>query len=114
VKVYRRALALLELDRGKTYTAVAATLDVANGTVSTWSKNYRERGLLCLHDRPRSGRPVEIDGEQRAKVTALACSDPPKGHARWTLRLLADKAVELGHCEHISHTKVQEILKKTN
>jgi transposase len=114
VKVYRRALALLELDRGKTYTAVAATLDVTNGTVSTWSKNYRERGLLCLHDRPRSGRPVEIDGEQRAKVTALACSDPPKGHARWTLRLLADKAVELGHCEHISHTKVQDILKKTN
>jgi transposase len=114
VKVYRRALALLELDRGKTYTAVAATLDVTNGTVSTWSKNYRERGLLCLHDRPRSGRPVEIDGEQRAKVTALACSDPPKGHARWTLRLLADKAVELGHCEHISHTKVKDILKKTN
>ena len=114
VKVYRRALALLELDRGKTYTAVAATLDVTNGTVSTWSKNYLERGLLCLHDRPRSGRPVEIDGEQRAKVTALACSDPPKGHARWTLRLLADKAIELGHCEHISHTKVQDILKKTN
>ena len=114
VKVYRRALALLELDRGKTYTAVAETLDVTNGTVSTWSKNYRERGLLCLHDRPRCGRPVEIDGEQRAKVTALACSDPPKGHARWTLRLLADKAVELGHCEHISHTKVKEILKKTN
>ena len=114
VKVYRRALALLELDRGKTYTAVAETFDVTNGTVATWSKNYRERGLLCLHDRSRSGRPVEIDGEQRAKVTALACSDPPKGHAHWTLRLLADKAVELGHCEHISHTKVKEILKKTN
>jgi len=113
VKVYRRALALLELDRGKTYTAVAETLDVTNGTVSTWSKNYRERGLLCLHDRPRSGRPIEIDGEQRAKVTALACSTPPKGHARWTLRLLADKAVELGYCEHLSHTKVKQILKKT-
>lgn len=113
VKVYRRALALLELDRGKTYTAVAETLDVTNGTVSTWSKKYRERGLLCLHDRPRSGRPIEIDGEQRAKVTALACSTPPKGHARWTLRLLADKAVELGYCEHLSHTKVKQILKKT-
>ena len=114
VKVYRRALALLELDRGKTYTAVAETLDVTNATVSAWAKNYREQGLLCLHDRSRSGRPVEIDGEQRAEVTALACSDPPKGHARWTLRMLADKAVELGHCEHISHTKVKEILKKTN
>jgi putative transposase len=113
VKVYRRALALLELDRGKTYTAVAETLDVCNSTVASWSKNYRERGLLCLHDRPRSGRPVEIDGKQRAKVTALACSDPPEGYARWTIRLLADKAVELGHCEHISHTKVRQILKKT-
>ena len=114
VKVYRRALALLELDRGKTYTAVAETLKVTNGTVSTWAKNYRERGLLCLYDRTRSGRPVEIDGVQRAKVTALACSEPPQGHVRWTLRLLADKAVELGYCEHISHNKVREILKKTN
>jgi len=114
VKVHRRALALLELDRGKTYTAVAETLNVTNSTVSTWARSYHKGGLLCLHDRPRSGRPVEIDGEQRAKVTALACSAPPTGHARWTLRLLADKAVELGHCEHISHTKVKEILKKTN
>lgn len=114
VKVYRRALALLELDRGKTYTAVAETLNATKGTVSAWAKNYCKRGLLCLHDHPRSGRPVEIDGTQRARVTALACSDPPQGHGRWTLRLLADQAVELGHCEHISHTKVQEILKKTN
>jgi len=114
VKVYRRALALLELDRGKTYTTVAETLNVSNHTVSSLAKDYGERALLCLHDRTRSGRPVEINGTQRAKVTALACSDPPQGHARWTLRLLADQAVELGHCEHISHTKVQEILKKTN
>ena len=114
VKVYRRALALLELDRGKTYTAVAETLGVCNSSVATWSKNYREQGLLCLNDRPRCGRPVEIGGEQRAKITALACSTPPAGHARWTLRLLADKAVELGYCEHISHTKVRQILKKTN
>lgn len=110
VKVYRRGLALLELDRGKTYTAVAETLSVCNSTVSTWGKNYLERGLLCLHDRPRSGRPIEIDGGQRAKVTALACSKPPSGHERWTLRLLADKAVELDYCDHISHTKVQQIL----
>jgi len=47
-----------------------------------------------LQDKPRSGRPIEIDGQQRAKVTALACSDAPEGHGRWTLRLLADKAIE--------------------
>ena len=113
-KMYRRALGLLELDRGKTYTAVSKTLEVTNGTLSTWAAKYRESGLQVLEDKPRSGRPIEIDGKQRAKVTALACSDPPEGYAKWSLRLLADKAVELGYCEHISHTEVGLILKKTN
>jgi putative transposase len=113
VKIYRRALALLELDRGKTYTAVAETVQVTNITVSTWSKKYREVGLTMLTDQPRSGRPLEINGAQRAKVTALACSDPPEGYARWSLRLLAEKVVELGYVDQISHTQVGDILKKT-
>jgi len=113
VKIYRRAWALLELDRGKTYTAVAETVQVAQITVSKWSQQYGERGLALLFDQPRSGRPVEIDGVQRAKVTALACSEPPEGYAQWSLRLLADKVVELGYCERISHTEVADILKKT-
>jgi len=113
-KAYRRALALLELDRGQSYTAVTGTLQVSIVTLSKWATKYRETGLQVLHDKARSGRPIEIDGEQRAKVTALACSDPPEGYAKWTLRLLADKAVELGYCEHISHTEVATILKKTN
>ena len=65
-----------------------------------------------LTDKPRPGRPIEIDGGQRAKVTALACSDAPTGHARWTLRLLATRAVDLNYCQHLSHTQVREILKK--
>lgn len=113
-KIYRRALALLELDRGQTYTAVSGTLKVSIVTLSKWATKYGETGLEVLQDQPRAGRPIEIDGEQRAKVTALACSDPPEGYAQWTLRLLADKAVELGYCEHISHTEVATILKKTN
>lgn len=113
-KTYRRALGLLELDRGKTYTEVSRTLTVTIGTLSTWSRKYREIGLQVLQDQSREGRPIEIDGEQRAKITALACSEPPAGYARWSLRLLADKAVELKYCEHISHTEVREILKKTN
>ncbi len=113
VKIYRRALALLELNRGKTYTAVAETVQATNITVSTWSKKYREVGLTMLTDQPRSGRPYEIDGVQRAKVTVLACSDPPEGYARWSLRLLAEKVVELGYVDHISHTQVGDILKKT-
>ena len=113
-KAYRRAVALLELDRGQTYTAVSRTLKVSIVTLSGWAAKYRETGLQVLQDKPRTGRPIEIDGEQRAKVTALACSDPPEGYAQWTLRLLANKAVELEYCEHISHTEVAMILKKTN
>lgn len=113
-KVYRRALGLLELDRGQTYTAVSKILKVTIPTLSGWAAKYQESGLQVLQDQPREGRPIEIDGEQRAKVTALACSEPPEGYARWSLRLLADKAVELEYCEHISHTEVREILKKTN
>ena len=112
-KIYKRALALLELDRGKTYTAVAETVQVSQITVSLWGKKYHEQGLHMLLDQPRSGRPPVIDGEQRAKITALACSTPPTGHARWSLRLLAEKVVALGYVENISHTEVGKILKKT-
>jgi putative transposase len=111
---FKRATALLELDRGKTFKEVAATLGVGYNTVSNWRKSYNRDGITCLHDKPRSGRPIVIDGEQRAKVTALACSEAPAGHARWDLRLLAEKVVELGHCESISHTQVGRILKKTS
>jgi transposase len=113
-KKFKRATALLELDRGKSLIEVAITLQVTNPTVSSWRDRYRTSGLAGLDDAPRSGRPLEIDGEQRAKLTALACSDAPEGHARWTLRLLAEKAVESGLCEHVSHTLVADVLKKTN
>lgn len=112
-KVFRRATALLELARGKSLAEVAQTLSVTYQTVAAWRNSYHERGLDALHDKARSGRPVRIDGRQRAKITALACSTPPEGRARWTLRLLADRAVELGYCESLSHNAVKEVLKKT-
>ncbi len=113
-KVFKRATALLELHRGKTLQQVAETLSVNYNTVALWRDHYNQAGLSCLHDAPRSGRPVEIDGTQRAKITALACSDAPEGHAQWSLRLLAERVVELGLCENISHTQVATVLKKTN
>lgn len=112
-KTYRRAISLLELDRGQTYTVVSKTVKMSIPTLSTLARRYQEIGLQALHDQTRSGRPVEIDGEQRAKITALACSTPPEGHAEWSLRLLAGKVVELGFSEQISHTHVHTILKKT-
>ena len=111
---FKRATALLELDRGKSLLEVAAILQVTYPTVSSWRDKYTTLGLHSLDDAPRSGRPIEIDGTQRAKITALACSDAPEGHARWSLRLLADKAVESGLCEHVSHSLVGDVLKKTN
>lgn len=111
---YKRALALLELDRGKTYEAASKTLEVKSNTLSTLAKRYRAEGLECLNDRPRPGRPIKFSGKDRAKVTALACSDAPEGYSQWSTRLLADRAVELGYVESISHTKVHTLLKKTN
>ncbi len=114
VKTFKRATALLELDRGKTLQEVASTLCVNYNTVAHWRDAYTSTGLKCLHDAPRSGRPTVINGVQRAKITALACSAAPQGHARWSLRLLSEKVVEAGICDEISHTCVGEVLKKTN
>ncbi|NER82414.1 MAG: helix-turn-helix domain-containing protein [Leptolyngbya sp. SIO1D8] len=83
---YKRATGLLEMDRGKTLKAVSQTLGVSENTVRSWRERYGQEGLQMLHDKPRSGRPVELEGEQRAKITALACSEAPMGHERWTFR----------------------------
>lgn len=93
--------------------AVAELLDVTNDTVRAWRKRYQAEGIAGLSDKPRAGRPVKIDGQQRAQITALACSKAPTGYSEWSLRLLAEKVVELGYCESISHTQVGNILKKT-
>jgi transposase len=114
IKVFRRASALLALDGGQTLQSVATNLYVNYNSVAAWRDAYLHEGLAMLEDKPRSGRPVQIDGTQRAKITALACSQAPVGHARWSLRLLAEKVVELGYVDAISHTHVSDVLKKTN
>jgi transposase len=109
-----RARILDLLDRKRRPMEIATTLSCALGTVYNVQRRYERAGFdAALIDKPRSGRPVEINGAQRAKLTALACSTAPTGHARWTLRLLADKAVELGFVDHISHNAGKEVLKKT-
>ena len=115
VKVHKRATALLALDRGESVQAAAALAVTSRNSVGAWRDTYKAQGLVAaLRDRPRSGRPPRLDGSQRAKVTALACSKPPTGHARWSLRLLADRSVELGLVEAISHNHVRTVLKKTS
>jgi transposase len=114
-RTHTRARVLDLLHRGQHPQAIAATLRVSVATVFNIKRRYLTDGLdNTLTDKPRSGKPPVIDGTARAKITALACSAAPHGHARWTLRLLADKAVELGFVDAISHTTVNEVLKKTS
>ena len=113
-RVMRRAIGLLQLEQGATFQKAAELLGVDYDTVSSWCRKYVENGLQFLSDLPRSGRPLVFDGEQCAKVTALACSETPDGRAKWSLQLLAEKAVELKLVATISPSKVREMLKKTN
>jgi transposase len=112
-QTHARVLDLLH--RGQHPHHIAETLNVSSATVFNIKRRYRQEGFdSALFDKPRSGKPPTISGVQRAKITALACSPAPEGHARWTLRLLADRAVQLGFIESISHNAVKEILKKTD
>jgi putative transposase len=114
-RMQRRARILDLLHRGLHPTSIAATLSVSLPTVFNIKRRYLEEGFdEALADKPRQGRPQRILGDARAKITALACSQAPIGHARWTLRLLADRAIKLGFVDSISHNAVKQILKKTS
>jgi len=117
VREVKRAQALLKFDQGQSLKQIKEELSMGENTLYILRRTYRKEGLKAsLFDKPRSGRPRGITGCDRAAVTLLACSTPPSGHGEWTLRLLADKAVELNFIDKgdISHTEVRRILKKTN
>ena len=114
-RVHKRAFGLLQLDSGVSFRDVSKSLKINPDTVSDWCERYKTGGLYrVLNDEPRSGRPIVINGESKAKITALACSDPPDGRLKWTLRLLADRVVEMAYREAVSHTRIGSIFKKTN
>jgi len=110
-----RARILLRLDQDIHPKQVAQEVGVCLATVYNIRKKANELGWQkSLEEAKRTGRPIEIIAQERARVTALACTTPPDGRARWTLRLLADKSVELGLVKHISHNTVGQVLKKMN
>ena len=116
----QRAQALLQCDQGPdgpawTDEQVAQAYGCTPRSLETWRKQAVEAGPLSLLERkPRTRPPVapKLDGEQQARLTALACSQPPPGAARWTLRLLAEHLVELEVVDTISHETVRSALKK--
>ena len=119
VRKLKRIRILLLSDEGehgpaKTNVEIAKVVEVSPVTVSRIRRRYAEEGLeQAVNDKPKSGPPPTFGGQVRAKITALACSDPPEGYAKWSLRLLADKVVELEYVDSISHMTIQEVLKKT-
>jgi transposase len=108
-----RARILLLADEGREDREIAEALKVSKSTANRIRKRYCDGGLeFALHEKARSGAPSKIDGRIEAQLTLLACSEPPGGRSNWTLRLLADKLVELDAVDSISHMSVQRILKK--
>jgi transposase len=96
---------------------VAEALGITGRTIEHLKKRFVEDGLeAALERKPREKAPREVifDGAFEARLISLACSDAPEGHLRWTVRLLADKAVELNLAPSVSHMTVQRVLKKTN
>lgn len=114
VRAVERAHVLLHLATGRSGRAVAIERGLHATTVFRIRQRYLTEGYrAALAERPRSGGPQRFDGTTRAALTALACTPAPVGHSHWTLRLLADKAVELQWVEAISHETVRQVLKKT-
>ncbi len=91
-------------------------MEVSQPTISRIRKQYVEEGLEAALNRRAPNREYhrKLDGEQEAHLIALACSAPPRGQARWSLRFLADKLVELEIADSISYQTVGRILKKTS
>jgi len=98
-------------------TEIAELLHTTKTTIQTVRKAYAENGLeRAIYRKKRITPPVpaKVDGEVEAHIIALCCTTPPKGYSRWSVRLLADKCVELGFIDSISHMTVSRTLKKTN
>lgn len=119
VRSVKRAQILLKADKSENYALedkqicheVGCSLSTVHNTKLRFAKGER---LKALEEKPRSGRPKQIDGEVEAYIIATACSSPPEGRVRWTLHLIADKVIALTETGSCSHTSVARTLKKTN
>ena len=120
-QTFRTAYILLNCDEGKysdkvTNEQISKVLKISMRTIDRVKNKFIEEGFEGVLERRPSQRIYEgkTDGDFEAKLVKLCCSEPPKGFAKWSLRLLADKMVELKYVESISHVAVRSVLKKTN
>jgi hypothetical protein len=118
-QVLRNALVLLNCDennpsRMKKDSEIASILGITERTI----ENIRKKFVIDGYEVALTGKPSErvysskVDGDIEAHIIALSCSEPPEGFSRWSLRMLADKAVELNYIDSISHERVRTLLKK--
>lgn len=120
-QTFRAAYILLNCDEGKysdkvTNEQISKVLKVGMRTIDRVKKQFIEEGMEAVLERRPTTRIYEVkaDGDMEAKLVTLCCSEPPKGFSKWSLRLLADKMVELNYVERISHVTVRTVLKKMN
>jgi transposase len=113
-----RAKALLKIDRGEqgpawTDKKAAEALEVSERSITNWKKKaFHEGPMAVLQRKQRVVPPTKVDGRVEAHLTKLACSQPPEGRSKWTLRLLANRVVELEIVDSLSHESVRRALKK--
>lgn len=109
-----RARVLLLSGEHQSIASIANTLGVCTATVQNVRRRYREGGLDgALYDQPRSGQPRKVRPREEAYITTIACSMPPDGQVRWTIRLVTDHLVELYGVE-LSTEAVRQVLKKVS
>lgn len=118
LREHNRIRILLLSDRSlgqqRTIQEVATAVMCSPGTVNNVRQRYLEEGIeQALTEKPRPGAMPKLTGEVEAKLTLLACSSPPEGHSRWTLRLLQERMIELEYIPAISHVAIGDALKKT-
>jgi transposase len=98
---------------GKTDKEIMGVLGVSARTVASTRQRYVEEGIEgALNEQPRPGRPPKLTGRDEAKLALIACSEPPEGRVRWSVRLLTDKLIELDIVDSISREAVRQYIKK--
>lgn len=112
VRKVKRAQVLLHLHRGQQHAAVAQVVGVSLATVYNVHGRFLTERLGALEEKPRTGQPRKVTPEVEAAVTRIACSQAPEGHARWTVSLINERIVQLGHEVH--DESIRQVLKKAS
>ncbi len=122
-QAFRAAYILLNCDKGEfsvnteiKNAEICKILRVGERTIDRVKKKFIDEGFESVLERRPSPQNYKkkMDGDLEAKLVSICCSEPPEGFAKWSLRLLADKMVELNYIDYISHVTVSKVLKKTN